>query len=114
MSVAVEGSIKLISGNSHPDFAHLIAAHLGINLAKVIALKQTNGESTITFGESVRDEDVYIIQTGSGNINDYIMELLIIVSGCKAASARRITVGMYALIYIKNTLLHSYSVFCIC
>jgi ribose-phosphate pyrophosphokinase len=41
----------------------------------------------------VRDEDVYIIQTGSGEneINDFLMELLIMINACKTASARRIT-----------------------
>lgn len=42
-------------------------------------------------GESVREEDVFIIQSGSGDANDSLMELLILVSACKTASARRIT-----------------------
>ena len=44
-------------------------------------------------GESVRDEDVYIIQTGCGEeqINDFLMELLMIINACRVASARRIT-----------------------
>lgn len=42
-------------------------------------------------GESVRDEDVFIIQTGCDSINDHLMELLIMINACKTASARRIT-----------------------
>lgn len=47
----------------------------------------------MTIGESVRDEDVYIIQTGCGEdeVNDFLMELLIMIHACKSASARRIT-----------------------
>ena len=41
--------------------------------------------------ESVRDEDVYIIQTGCSDVNDNLMELLILINACKGASARRIT-----------------------
>ena len=41
--------------------------------------------------ESVRDEDVFIIQTGCDDVNDNLMELLILISACKTASARRIT-----------------------
>src|SRR5579859_6537618 len=42
-------------------------------------------------GESVRDEDVFIIQTSADSINDHLMELLIMINACKTASARRIT-----------------------
>ena len=45
----------------------------------------------MTIGESVRDEDVFVIQTGCGEVNDYLMELLVIIHACKTASARRIT-----------------------
>jgi ribose-phosphate pyrophosphokinase len=60
----------------------------------VIVLKQPNEETCVTIGESVRDEDVFIIQTGSGEINDHLMELLIMINACKSASARRITAGI--------------------
>ncbi len=36
--------------------------------------------------ESVRDLDVYIVQSGCGHINDHWMEMLIMVSACKMAS----------------------------
>jgi len=42
--------------------------------------------------ESVRGEDVFIVQTGCGqNINDHLMELLIMINACKIASAQRVT-----------------------
>lgn len=39
----------------------------------------------------MRDEDVFIIQSGCNDVNDNLMELLILISACKTASARRIT-----------------------
>ena len=39
----------------------------------------------------MREEDVFIIQSGSADVNDNLMELLILISACKTASARRIT-----------------------
>lgn len=92
MSVA-QNSIKLIYGNSHPKLAQLIAQRLGMETAKVCAFQYTNKETAVAVGESVRDEDVYIIQTGCGEreINDFLMELLFIINACKIASARRIT-----------------------
>lgn len=90
---AAQNSIKLISGNSHPKLANMVAAKLGISLARVGAFQYTNTETAVAVGESVRDEDVYIIQTGCGEdkINDFLMELLITINACKIASARRIT-----------------------
>lgn len=41
-------------------------------------------------GESVRGEDVFIIQSGCGEVNDHIMELLIMINACKIASASRV------------------------
>ncbi|MCJ1400867.1 hypothetical protein MMC11_004076 [Xylographa trunciseda] len=85
-------SIKLLTGNSHPQLAKLVADHLGIELTKIMVLQYSNQETSVTIGESVRDEDVFILQTTApGDINDGIMELLIIISACKTASARRIT-----------------------
>ena len=41
--------------------------------------------------DSVRGKDVYIIQTGSGNVNDSLIELCIMISACKIGSAKKIT-----------------------
>lgn len=85
-------SIKLLTGNSHPELANLVAERLGIELTKILVLQYSNQETSITIGESVRDEDVFILQsTAPGEINDGLMELLIMINACKTASARRIT-----------------------
>ncbi|KAI9741182.1 MAG: hypothetical protein M1834_002895 [Cirrosporium novae-zelandiae] len=94
-------SIKLLTGNSHPQLAKLVADRLGIELANTMALQYSNQETSVTIGESVRDEDekkytklllVFILQsTAPGDINDGVMELLIMINACKTASARRIT-----------------------
>lgn len=95
-------SIKLLTGNSHPALAEQIGARLGIELSKVLVLQYSNGETSVTIGESVRDEDVFIIQTGSGEINDGLMELLIMINACKTASARRITAVMPNFPYARQ------------
>ncbi|KAF2446819.1 ribose-phosphate pyrophosphokinase-like protein 1 [Karstenula rhodostoma CBS 690.94] len=85
-------SIKLLTGNSHPQLANLVASRLGIELTKILVLQYSNQETSVTIGESVRDEDVFILQsTPPGDINDALMELLIMINACKTASARRIT-----------------------
>jgi ribose-phosphate pyrophosphokinase len=64
---------------------------LGVPLTPTLVRKFSNGETNVKITESVRDADVFIIQSGCGDANDNLMELLIIISACKTASARRIT-----------------------
>jgi phosphoribosylpyrophosphate synthetase len=49
------------------------------------------GETSVKILTSVREKDVFIIQSGSPTINDTIMELLIMISACKGGSATKIT-----------------------
>ncbi|KAK3374302.1 phosphoribosyltransferase-like protein [Lasiosphaeria ovina] len=92
MSAEMANEIKLISGRSHPDLSEKIAKRLGIEVARTISLNYSNQETSFTVGESVRDEDVFVMQsTATGDVNEGLMELLIIISACRTASARRIT-----------------------
>ena len=47
--------------------------------------------SFLPLRHQVRGEDVYIVGCGSGEVNDNLMELLILISACKTASAERVT-----------------------
>jgi ribose-phosphate pyrophosphokinase len=50
-----------------------------------------DGEVSIDICESVRDKDVFIIQSTAPPVNDHLMELLAFADGCRRASAARIT-----------------------
>ena len=52
-------------GSSHPELAHLIAKRLGIPLARATVIQPPSGETKVTIVESVRDFDVYILNTAS-------------------------------------------------
>lgn len=87
-------NIKIVAANSHPELAKAIATKLNLPLSKIEAIQFENQESAVVVQDSVRDEDVYIIQTGCGGyekLNDYLMELLLMVHACTQASARSIT-----------------------
>lgn len=56
---------EIFTGNSHIKFAKVVAQRLGLELAKCVVLKYSNQETSVTINESVRDEDVFIIQSGS-------------------------------------------------
>lgn len=83
--------VQIFSGTSHPGLADTICERLGASPAKADLGKFANGETSVNIGVSVRNQDVYILQSGSSKINDSVMELLIMISACKGGSAKSIT-----------------------
>lgn len=83
--------VQIFSGTSHPGLAETICERLGTSPAKADLGKFANGETSVNIGVSVRNQDVYILQSGSSKINDSVMELLIMISACKGGSAKSIT-----------------------
>ncbi|GAA5997570.1 ribose-phosphate diphosphokinase [Rhodotorula paludigena] len=87
-------TIKVFSGTSHPQLAELIARRLGLPLGSSSIVTLPSGELSVTFHESVREADVYIVATASGDetsTNGALMELCIMAHTLRIASARRIT-----------------------
>ncbi|KAH9486942.1 Ribose-phosphate pyrophosphokinase 2 [Psilocybe cubensis] len=83
--------IKIFSGTSHPELAEIIARRIGLPLSKAEITRSGIGETNVRITESVREDDVYIINTGCGAVNTSLMELCIMIHACKIASAKRIT-----------------------
>jgi len=95
-------NIKVFSGSSHADLTNKVCDRLGIEPGKVVTKKFSNLETCVEIGESVRGEDVYIIQTGNGEVNDNLMELLIMINACKIASAERVTAVIPSFPYARQ------------
>lgn len=74
-----------------PPHAHPPPHSLGIPLSKADVSRSGIGETNVRIIESVREDDVYIINTGCGAVNTALMELCIMIHACKIASAKRIT-----------------------
>jgi len=102
MASAAYASIKLFAGNSHPDLAASIAKRLGIPVARASIIQPGSGETKVTITESVRDYDVYILNTCAGEVNTSLMELCIMIHACKIASARRITAVIPHFFYARQ------------
>ena len=99
----------LLKGNSHPDLANAITRHLEIRLgdSSVYREGETDRETIVEIRDSVRGKDAYIIQTGSKDVNDDIMELLMLCYACKTSSCRRVIGVIPYLPYNKHTKLKS-------
>jgi len=102
-------NIVLLSGSSHPTFVDRIASVLGVAPSSRVLTKFASGETRCEIRDSVRGKDVYIVQSfgvgegvpsdsaqgttsgGKHTVNDYFIELSIMISACKTGSAKRVT-----------------------
>jgi ribose-phosphate pyrophosphokinase len=113
-------NIVVLSGSSHPGFVDSVCEILGVSPSSRLLAKFSSGETRCEIRDSVRGKDVYIVQTfGVGptssasppssastrsattadeegrpppnTVNDYFIELCIMISACKTGSARRVT-----------------------
>lgn len=85
------GNLKLFTGNANPELAEEIAEYIGTKLGDAQVKHFSDGEISIMIDESVRGDDVYIIQPTCTPVNDNMMELLIMIDAARRASAKRIT-----------------------
>src|ERR1700742_1818908 len=92
IQAAREKRMMLVSGRSFPELAEEVAACLGIMPTPTRLFDFANGEIFVRFLDSVRGCDVFVLQSHTSPINEWIMEQLIMVDALKRASARRITV----------------------
>ena len=87
-------NITVFCGNSIPTLAAEIAKKMGVKLGNATVKKFSDGEISVSIGESVRGCDVFIIQSTDDPVNDNLMELLIMVDAVKRASAKSVTAVM--------------------
>lgn len=99
--VGTEHGMHLVSGRVHPELAKEIADNLGIELSNVTLENFANGEIRVRFNESVRGDDVFIIQTHGARVHEAIFEQLLMVDAAKRASARSITAVCPLLSYAR-------------
>jgi ribose-phosphate pyrophosphokinase len=99
-------NIVLLSGNSNKLLSEKISSHLNINLCNRKISKFSNTEIKINICENIRNKDVFIIQTGTNDINnsinDYIMETLLLIDACKRSMANSINLIMPCYPYARQ------------
>jgi ribose-phosphate pyrophosphokinase len=96
-------NLVVLGGSSHPQLTETICNHLGIPPANILLGKFAVGETRVEIKESVRGKDVFVIQSGGGKVNDHLMELLITISACRTASAKRITAVLPLFPYSRQS-----------
>ena len=94
--------IKIFACNSAESFTKEICDCLNLPMGEMDSFKFKNDNNFVQIKETVRDYDVYIVQTTEPPVNERVMELLITIDAIKRASAKRITVVLPYFIYSRS------------
>jgi ribose-phosphate pyrophosphokinase len=94
--------LRIFTGTSHPKLAGMIAKELGVELSEMDIKKFSCGEIYAKSVESVRGDDVYVIQTGTGNANEELVELFIVLDSLKRSFAGKIHVVIPHFAYARQ------------
>ncbi len=92
----------LFAGSSHPALAKALAKELGMTLGKVVLKTFSCGERYVRYEESVRGKDVYILQTGSRDPDEDLMELFLMCQAARLSFARAVHVVLPNFPYARQ------------
>ncbi len=98
----IYGELALISGSGNPELAQEISEALHVPLHEVKIRVFSNENIFIQLQQSVRAQDVFIIQPTCSPVNYNVMELLIMIDTVRRASAGRITAVMPFYSYARS------------
>ena len=94
--------IKVFACNSAENFTKEICDCLKLPMGKIDSFKFKNDNNFVQIKETVRDYDVFVVQTTEPPVNERVMELLITIDAIKRASAKRITVVLPYFMYSRS------------
>ncbi len=96
-------NIIIFSGSkSADDFTKEICDNLNLKIGQMDSFKFANDNNFVQLKESVREKDVYIVQTTEPPVNERIMELLITIETARRAGAKRITAVLPYFMYSRS------------
>jgi ribose-phosphate pyrophosphokinase len=82
-------SFLVFSGTNTRYLAEKICQELGCPLGNLVVTKFSDGEFSVSYEESIRGKDVFLVQSTFPN-SDNLMELLLMIDAAKRASASHI------------------------
>ena len=86
----MDSPLAIFSGTSNPALARAIAEEYGTKLGKITIKKFSDGEIYVKYEQSIRGEDIFIVQPTPPS-GDNIIELLLMLDAAKRASVKRVT-----------------------
>ena len=95
--------VKIFAASKSAEkFTKEICDYLKVDMGKVNRQKFKNDNNFVQILETVREKDVFVIQTTEPPVNERIMEMLIMVDAIKRATARRITLVLPYYLYSRT------------
>lgn len=96
----------IFSGNSNPQLALQIVSHLHLSLGKIEIIRFADSECRVRVEEEVEGKNVFIIQTLSNPVDEYLMELLLMVDAVKRGEANKVIVVLPYHGYARQDRVH--------
>lgn len=94
-TTCLAGDYIILDGNANRILSNEVSKQLGVPIGVANVGRFNDGEISIKIEKSVRDKDVYIIQSiaksDSGSVNDNLMELYLLIRTLKRSSSGKIT-----------------------
>jgi ribose-phosphate pyrophosphokinase len=87
----MNSEFTLFSGTANPALATAVARGLGVPAGRCHVERFPDGELSVTLDETVRAQEVFVVQPTSPPVNDHLVELLAFADACRRASAERVT-----------------------
>jgi len=84
-------SLKILAGSGNPALAESIPGKLGVKLTQRILERFPDGELHIELQESVRGQEVYLVQPTCPPVDEHLLELLLLADACRRAGAIHLT-----------------------
>lgn len=95
-------NIKIFACPTAEKFTQEICDYLNLETGKIKYQKFSNDNNFVQVLETVRGQDVYVVQTTEPPVNERVMELLITIDALKRASAGKINVVLPYYIYSRS------------
>ena len=97
-----DGTIKIFAGSASKEFAAQMCDYLGSPMGKCTTHIFSEGNTFVRIDESIRDKDVYFVQTLGLDPNNEFTELLFFLDAFKRASANSVTAIIPYFSYAKG------------
>lgn len=94
--------MQLFAGSSHPALAQSLAEELGIPLGERALKRFSSGECYLRFEQSLRGQNVYILQAPGRQPDEHLFETLLMCQAAKLSFASSIHVIMPQFPYARQ------------
>jgi len=102
MPSSPRGRPYIFAGSSHPELAQEIADYLGVDLSPRRIERFSNDNLYVQLLESVREKEVFIVQTLTPPVQEHLMELLLFLDATRSTSAHKINAVIPYFSYARS------------